>query len=272
MVRVESAKESVKPREDEHAVRRAQGGARASLGEAPTRPPMPVAVLSDVHANLEALETVLEEAAHRGAEHVVCLGDIVGYGPDPAACVALVRERCAAVVAGNHDRAVATGEDVEVLPRDGQEAAYFHREVLDAADLAWLEALPLRAEAFGATLVHAAPSDPAAWLRLESMTAVQAQFGAFDTPICFVGHSHRPAVVSDRIGVLRVRPGHRFLVDVGSVGQPRDHDPRASFALFDADAFTVEIVRVHYDVERTILKVEHAGLPPGLGARLRRGI
>ncbi len=233
---------------------------------------MLVAVLSDVHANLEALEAVLGEADRRGATAAVCLGDVVGYGPEPGPCVELVRARCTAVVAGNHDRAVSPGENVEFLPRDGQEAARLHRETLSEDHLAWLAALPLEAEAYGATLVHAAPSEPEAWLRLESMAAVQAPFTAFTTPICFVGHSHRPAVASDRIGVTRVRPGHRFLVDVGSVGQPRDHDPRASFALFDTDAFTVEIVRTHYDVERTILKVEHAGLPPNLGTRLRRGV
>jgi len=233
---------------------------------------MPVAVLSDIHANLEALEAVLAEADRRGATDVVCLGDVVGYGPDPEAVTALVRARCSVVVAGNHDRAVAPGENVEYLPRDGQEAALLHRERLSLDDLAWLEALPLRAEAHGATLVHAAPDDPAAWTRLETMSAVQAQFAAFTAPLCFVGHSHRPAVASDRIGVTRVRPGHRFLVDVGSVGQPRDHDARASFALFDPEAFTVEIVRVHYDVERTVLKVQHAGLPMNLGTRLRRGV
>jgi diadenosine tetraphosphatase ApaH/serine/threonine PP2A family protein phosphatase len=100
---------------------------------------------------------------------------------------------------------------------------------------------------------------------------VQAQFDAFDTDVCFVGHSHRPAVASNHIGVTRVRPGHRFLINVGSVGQPRDGDPRAAFGLFDTDTMAYELVRVHYDLARTQARVAARGLPPSVGERLSRG-
>ncbi|HYE96800.1 MAG TPA: metallophosphoesterase family protein [Rubricoccaceae bacterium] len=232
---------------------------------------MLVAVFSDAHANLEALTAVLTTAEARGAEALVCLGDVVGYGPDPAACVELLRARALPTVLGNHDVAVATGEGLNALPRDGHTAALLHRRLLTEEQRAWLGALPLRLNAYGAVYVHASPDEPAAWHRLDGFRAVRAQFAAFEGPLCFVGHSHRPAVVADRVGVLRVRPGHRFLVDVGSVGQPRDGDPRAAFALYDSAAFTCEIVRVPYDVEATAEKIRAAGLPHGLADRLRKG-
>ncbi len=233
---------------------------------------MLVAVLSDIHANYQALRAAVDLAEARGAERLVNLGDVVGYGPDPSACLDLVRAEFEISVLGNHDEAVASGDGLAVLPRDGQEAARVHQRLLSEEQLAWLRGLPLVATAHDATFVHAAPLEPERWPRLSSFGHVRAQFGAFETPICFVGHSHKPAVVSDSIGVLRVRPGHRFLVDVGSVGQPRDRDARISFALYDPEAFTVEMVRAHYDHVRTAVRVRELGLPDSLGDRLRRGV
>jgi diadenosine tetraphosphatase ApaH/serine/threonine PP2A family protein phosphatase len=233
---------------------------------------MRLAVLSDIHANLEALQAVLTEADAREADAVVCLGDVVGYGPDPGPCVDLVRERCEATVMGNHDAAVALGEGAETLPRDGQAAAALHRRLLTADQTAWVAGLPYAATAHGVTLVHASPERPAEWLRLDSFSAVQAQFAAFETAVCFVGHSHKPAVVSDTVGVTRVRPGHRYLINVGSVGQPRDHDPRAAFGLFDTEAVSYELVRVHYDLARTRMRIAEQGLPEALGGRLSVGV
>lgn len=233
---------------------------------------MRIAVLSDVHANLVALTAALSECERRGVDRVVCLGDIVGYGPEPGACVDLVRETCEFTVLGNHDAAVALGRHIEALPKDGQEAARLHRALLTEDQMAWLAGLPLLETAYGATFVHATPQQPEAWERLHSFRAVQAQFDAFSTDICFVGHSHRPAVASLSVGVLRVRRGHRFIVDVGSVGQPRDRDPRLSFALYDDVEFTVEAVRLHYDHARAASRVVEVGLPASLGDRLRRGM
>lgn len=234
--------------------------------------PVILAVLSDVHANYQALRAAVDLAESRGAERLVNLGDIVGYGPDPSACLDLVRAEFEVSVLGNHDVAVATGEGLGVLPQNGQEAARVHQRLLSDDQLEWLRSLPYTATAHDATFAHAAPLDPERWPRLSSFSQVRAQFDAFDTPICFVGHSHKPAVVSSSIGVLRVRPGHRFLVDVGSVGQPRDRDARLSFALFDTEAFSVEIVRAHYDHAQTALRVRELGLPESLGSRLRQGV
>ena len=233
---------------------------------------MRLAILSDIHANLEALTAALAEVDVRGADAVVCLGDVVGYGPDPGPCLDIIRERCGAVVLGNHDEAVAFDRGLEFLPRDGKKAALLHQRLLTEDQKAWLQSLPLKLVGHGATLTHAAPLEPETWPRLGSFAELQAQFTAFETDVCFVGHSHRPAIVADKVGVLRLRRGHRYLIDVGSVGQPRDRDPRLCFGLFDTEAFTFEHVRAHYDVERTAIKIREAKLPKDLASRLRRGV
>ncbi|PAP77150.1 metallophosphoesterase family protein [Rubrivirga marina] len=231
---------------------------------------MRLAVLSDIHANLPALRKAMQVAEARGADVLVNLGDVVGYGPDPVECLDVVRREFAINILGNHDAAVA-GELDKAIPPDGQAAIELHRTVLDPDRLDWLASLPYAVEAHGATFVHAAPDEPEKWPRLESLRDTQRQFRAFDTDICFIGHSHRQAIVSDTIGVFRVRPGHRFLVNVGSVGQPRDRDPRLGFALFDTDAFAVQLVRDHYDHAKTEAAILKAGLPARLAARLRAG-
>lgn len=233
---------------------------------------MRLAVLSDVHANFEALTTALDEIDRRGADAIVNLGDVVGYGPDPVPCLDLVRERCAVSILGNHDEAVAFDRNVQYLPKDAQKVNKAHQNALDDDRLEWLRSLPLRVEGFGVTLAHASPLEPAAWSRLSSFHELQAQFPAFETDVCFVGHSHRPAVVADKVGVLRVRKGHRYLIDVGSVGQPRDRDPRLSFGLFDTESFEYELVRLHYDVARTTARLRESNYPASLASRLIRGI
>ncbi|MAQ93623.1 MAG: YfcE family phosphodiesterase [Rhodothermaceae bacterium] len=232
---------------------------------------MLVAVLSDIHANLPALRTALQLAEARGADALVNLGDVVGYGPSPSECLEIVRTEFAVNILGNHDAAVA-GSDDEALPRDGRAAVDLHRAMLSDDQRVWLRDLPLVAEAFDSTFVHAAPFKPEKWPRLESMRDTQIQFDAFDTPICFIGHSHRQAIVADTLGVFRVREGHRYLVNVGSVGQPRDRDPRLGFALFDTEAFTVELLREHYDRAQTVAEIAKVGLPKALGDRLQRGV
>ena len=232
---------------------------------------MKIAVLSDIHSNLEALNAVLAEIEARGVEAIYCLGDIVGYGAEASACVDLVREACAQSVLGNHDLAVATGRGTRALPPDGQEAARHNRAQLSEAQRTWLAALPLKAEAHGCTFVHATPELPEAWYRVDSYVIAQAQFGHFATDVCFVGHTHTPAVMADRLGVLQVRPGNRYLINVGSVGQPRDQNPRACVAFFDTEAFRYELVRVPYHLERAGARIIAAGLPRRLADRLQEG-
>lgn len=232
---------------------------------------MLTAIFSDVHANLEAFEAVFDEALARGASRFWCLGDTVGYGGDPGPCVDLARRWCPVSILGNHDDAVVTGDGLEVLPKPAQEAALNHRERLSAEQLAWLRDLPLLRIEGGVTLVHATPDDPKSWARLDGVGPMRELFEHFSTSICLVGHSHRPSVASDTLGVFKVRLGHRYLIDVGSVGQPRDKDPRASFGLLNPEAMTYENIRVHYDVERAAEKIRKAGLPESMASRLERG-
>lgn len=232
---------------------------------------MRLAVLSDIHANREALEAALRLAEAARVEAVYCLGDVVGYGADPGPCVDLVQAHCDGCVRGNHDEAVALNRGLAYLPRDGQEAARLHRRLLTDAQRAYLAALPLVLEAHGATFVHASPERPGEWLRLDAFALIQAQFRHFGTPVCFIGHTHVPAVIANRLGVLTVRPGNRYLINVGSVGQPRDGDPRLAFGLYDTETMAYELVREAYDLDAAAAQIRTAGLPARLADRLAVG-
>jgi diadenosine tetraphosphatase ApaH/serine/threonine PP2A family protein phosphatase len=231
-----------------------------------------LAIISDIHANLEALTAVLAVVDSRPVDALYCLGDVVGYGADAAPCVNLVRERCAATVLGNHDEAVALERGVKVLPRDARKAAAHNRAQLTEAQRAFLAGLPLTVEADGCTFVHATPEQPGAWQRLGSFLVAREQFRHFGTDVCFIGHSHMPAVMGNKLGAMQVRPGVRYLINVGSVGQPRDGDQRACVAFFDTDTFAYDLVRVPYDIEAAASKIANAGLPLRLAKRLYDGM
>ena len=240
---------------------------------------MRYAVLSDIHGNIDALRAVLADAAER-ADDVLCLGDIVGYGADPTPCVDLIGTRARAVVTGNHERAVTGRLDMSWFNRHARAAAEWTREHVDADGIAWLDALPLTAEIDDATLVHASPRQPDEWDYLVTEEDGLAAFGAFATRLCFVGHSHVPAMWSfgssgpdyERGDVdVTLDAGRRYIVNVGSVGQPRDRDPRAAYALWDVDARRIQVRRVPYDVAAARAKIEAAGLPRFLSDRLAAG-
>jgi len=230
-----------------------------------------LAVLSDIHANLHALQAALRIVEQADVEAIYCLGDIVGYNADPGPCVDLVREHCTYVVQGNHDRAVATGAGMEQLPLDAQRAATHHRSVLNEEQLAFLRALPLVDTVGPCTLVHASPDAPDSWKHLSAYQDIRTQFEHFDTPFCFTGHTHIPAVIADALGVFEVRAGHRYLINVGSVGQPRDHTSKGSLVLFDTEALIHRCVRFSYDVEAAAARIEAEQLPVRLAKRLRDG-
>ena len=232
---------------------------------------MRLAVISDIHANLEALQAVFARIDADGVDAVYCLGDVVGYGADPVACLDMVRRRCEASVLGNHDAAVVRDDEMPYLPKDGQAAARAHREALDEEGLAYLAELPLTRTVDDCTFVHATPFEPHQWHRLGGYFHANVQFAHFSTAVCFVGHTHIPGLMADAIGVSQMKRGRRFIINVGSVGQPRDGDPRASFCFFDTEAFTHELVRVPYDVEHAARKIIDARLPKSLAKRLHRG-
>jgi len=237
------------------------------------------AIVSDVHGNLEALRAVLDDATPR-ADGVLCLGDTVGYGADPGPCVELLAGRARAIVAGNHEHGVAGLLDLDWFNRWARAAAEWTRERLDDDHRAWLRALPLTHEVEDATLVHASPESPDEWDYLVTAEDGYGAFAHFATRWCFVGHSHVASAWS--LGssgpdyepfptVVTAEAGRRYIVNVGSVGQPRDRDPRAAYAVWDVEAGRVEVRRVAYDVEAARAKIVAAGLPRFLADRLAAG-
>ncbi|MBI3637799.1 MAG: metallophosphoesterase family protein [Candidatus Rokubacteria bacterium] len=240
---------------------------------------MRYAILSDVHGNLEALTAVLRDAADH-ADAFVCLGDIVGYGADPGPCVDLVGRHCDVVVAGNHDYAVAGKLDPAWFTRYARAAAEWTATELPPSTQAWLGTRPLTSEVGDATLVHASPLRPEEWDYLITPDDGFAAFAAFTTRLCFVGHSHMPGVWSlgssgpdYAAGAVdfQLENGRRYIINVGSIGQPRDRDPRAAYAVWDVEARRIFVRRVTYDAAEARRKIQAAGLPAFLGDRLAAG-
>ncbi len=241
---------------------------------------MLVAVISDIHANLEALEAVLEDIDRVGADTVICLGDVVGYGPDPNPCTEVVSKIALACVAGNHDHAALGLTDITYFNVYAREAVLWTRSVLTETARTYLRACPLQDVFKGALLVHGSPVEPEDWNYILSVGDARRAFDRFDESLCFVGHSHVPGVFDlDSRGFvdvleateLRFEEGHRYIVNVGSVGQPRDWDPRAAYGLWDTEENTFKLRRLAYDVQATQRKILAAGLPEFLATRLAIG-
>jgi diadenosine tetraphosphatase ApaH/serine/threonine PP2A family protein phosphatase len=237
------------------------------------------AVLSDVHANLEALEVVLADVAGRGAADRVCLGDFVGYGASPNECMTMLCPRVEAAVLGNHDDAAVHPERVEAFNPDAARAARWTASQLTREHRDYLRALPLSVAWKGARLVHASPDDPGMWNYVFRPVEAVREMAVCEEPLCFVGHSHVPGtfeVKGQRATYTRephVAGSHdrRYLIVVPSVGQPRDGDPRAGYLLWDDEAWTFEHIRLEYDLERAVERILEAGLPSYLAERLRWG-
>ncbi len=233
-------------------------------------------MLADIHANLVALEAAL--AAAGPVDAIWVMGDTVGYGPDPSDVLALLGERKAALVAGNHDLAVATGEGLDLFNPVAAAAVRLHRSWLSGAELDALAALPLTAARNGFTLCHGSLRDPM-WEYVVSGLQADATLRLATTSHACNGHTHVPAIFREGRREARVAPpldtavalDGRCLVNPGSVGQPRDHDARASFATLDPDHATVTFQRAAYDVRATQRRIQARGLPPFLADRLALG-
>ena len=234
-----------------------------------------------MHGNLEALTAVLGDAAVAGARAILCLGDVVGYGADPVACIEQIGQWAVAAVAGNHEHGVLGRTSLGWFNPVARAAALWTRGRLDEDHGRYLGTLPLTRTFEDATLVHASPRHPEEWDYLMSAEDGFAAFSDFQTRLCFVGHSHRPDVwslgssgpeYSRRSATVRLEDGRRYIINVGSVGQPRDRDPRAAYAVWDMDERSVTIRRVEYDHRRAAQKILAAGLPRPLADRLAHGV
>jgi diadenosine tetraphosphatase ApaH/serine/threonine PP2A family protein phosphatase len=240
---------------------------------------MPSAVLSDIHGNLEALETVLADLDQRGVERVACLGDFVGYGGAPNECMDMVRPRLDVAVVGNHDLAACGRIKLGYFHKDAATAARWTEAALSAENHAYLKALPFTAGWLGMYLVHSSPSDPKSWNYVLSPDEAANEMEHYVEAVCLIGHSHYPGAFSrtdgeveySRDAEVRIEPGAKYLVNVPSVGQPRDGDPRAGYLLVDDAMNVLTHVRLEYDVAAAIARIQSAGLPAFLGERLRWG-
>ena len=233
---------------------------------------MRAAVLSDIHSNLEALRAVMKFIDTLEVTDIFCLGDLVGYGPHPNECVELIRERSAIVLKGNHD-AGATGElDPDHFNAYGRAALDWTKTVLSDENSSFLASLPMTAEREGAFLVHSSPAKPENWRYVLTWREAQECFQAFTTPVCFIGHTHVSVVIGEQGTVNAFERETRQLINVGSVGQPRDGNHRASFGLIDTDQWTYQNYRIEYDIQKTVDAITAAQLPEYLGRRLFLGI
>lgn len=233
---------------------------------------MRLAIISDIHSNLEALQQVLTHIDGANVDEIICLGDIVGYGPFPEECIRLVRQRCTSIVRGNHDAGAAGEEDLELFNAGGRAALEWTTPRLSAGSITFLRTLPLTLVATRITAVHASPVNPERWAYLRGWSQVKEVFKGFATPFCAFGHIHIPMIVAEDGSVNCLPHDLKVLINPGSVGQPRDGNPHASFALLDTQAMTASIVRVPYDVAATAAAILKAGLPEVLANRLRLGV
>lgn len=241
---------------------------------------MHILIISDIHANLTALEAVLADAGEYDA--VWCLGDLVGYGPDPNECIDRVRNLPELVcMLGNHDAAALGQIDVDTFNVEARQALKWTQDILTGSSTAFLQSLPERTVIDLVTLVHGSPRQPVWEYLLDTRTAT-LNFGYFETPYCFVGHTHLPVLYylpdESRVAKLIVPEptmdltlAPRAILNPGSVGQPRDRDPQASYALYDSDLNMWEYRRIPYDIPAVQARMAAAGLPERHIQRLTAG-
>jgi predicted phosphodiesterase len=239
---------------------------------------MKYAILADIHGNLEALETVLRDCKEQQVTHYACLGDVVGYGANPKECLDCIRGMNIPVVKGNHDEFCAQEGALEGFNPHAAAAVDWTRRQLSKEDRQWLRELRYLRLVASFTIVHATLDAPQRWGYVFDKLAAAASFTYQNTAVCFFGHTHVPiAFVRDSVvrggtySKFRVEPGKKYFVNVGSIGQPRDGNPKAAYVIYDLDEQSIELRRLDYDLATAQKKILDAGLPPRLAERLAYG-
>ena len=251
---------------------------------------MKFVIIADIHGNLDALFAVLLDARKRGGfREIWCLGDIVGYGPEPHACIELLRQYKHICVAGNHDWAAIGSIDIADFNPYAAQAILWTREQLSDDDMDYLQKLPERITKGNFTLVHGSPRHPIwEYLDMDWLTAkdIEENFDSFNTRFCLVGHSHKPVVFKQdnsrhysiivnpheiKLGPKSSKSSRRLIINPGGVGQPRDGNPEASYAIYDSRAQVVYHYRVGYNITATQQKMAEHNLPLSLIERLSYG-
>jgi diadenosine tetraphosphatase ApaH/serine/threonine PP2A family protein phosphatase len=239
---------------------------------------MKYAIIADIHANLEALDVVLQDAKPQQCTHYACVVDVVGYGANPKECLEIVRSMNMPCVKGNHDEYCSIDDATEGFNPDAGEAVNWTRGQLALEDRQWLRELKYIRLVASFSIVHATLDVPQRWGYVFDKLAAAASFTYQNTSVCFFGHTHVPvAFVRDSFvrggtySKFKVEPGRKYFVNVGSVGQPRDGNPKAAYVIYDLTDGSIELRRLDYDIAKAQQKILAAGLPERLAARLALG-
>ncbi len=239
-----------------------------------------IAILGDIHANIDALDVVLDDCAAQGVTEFLCTGDVVGYGAAPRECIQRIRELRCPVTMGNHDFYICTESlNLDAFNPHAALGVKWTREQLSEEDLQWLRKLPFTQTIKGITLVHATMDRPQNFGYVFDNLQAAASFTNQKTPVCFHGHTHCPMIYEHSlVGDYRIDPqtfkcqmGRKYFVNVGSVGQPRDGDPRAAYVIYDNVSKIIEFRRLNYDISSAQARIREAGLPERLAERLAFG-
>lgn len=239
---------------------------------------MRTAIFGDIHANLEALEAVLADAKSQGVTDYVCLGDVVGYNADPIACLNIVRDMGCPTVKGNHDQDASENHSLDSMNPIAATALQWTRDQLDDDQRLWLKRLRMVRQVGDYTIVHSTLDQPVHWNYVTNRFDAMSNFSYQFTQLCFHGHTHVPRVYmkSDKVREVPaesvvIEPNAKYFINVGSVGQPRDGDPRSCYAIYDHATKLIVFRRIDYDMETTQRKIIEAGLPEMLAERLAEG-
>ena len=239
---------------------------------------MKIALFGDIHANYEALETVLADSIEQGCESHICLGDVVGYNADPIACLEKVRSMGCPVVKGNHDEDAGGDHSLEMMNPVAAEALQWTRDQLEPEHREWLARLRMVRQVNDFTIVHSTLDQPNAWNYVTNKFDAMSNFSYQFTQVCFHGHTHVPRVFVRNARVQEVKAdtvviedGMKYFINAGSVGQPRDGNWKASYCIYDTATQTVSFIRLEYDIKTAQEKIRAAGLPEVLATRLGEG-
>lgn len=239
---------------------------------------MKYAIIADLHANLEALEVVLNDAREQSCTHYCCLGDVVGYNANPKECLDIVRDMNMPCVKGNHDEYCSLESNLEGFNPHAAEAIQWTRNQLTDEDRDWLRNLKYIRMVASFSIVHATLDGPQRWGYVFDRLAAAASFTYQNTSVCFFGHTHVPvAFIRDTVvrggtySKFKIEPGRKYFINVGSVGQSRDGVPKATYVVYNMDEGTVDLRRLDYDIAKTQAKIRAAGLPERLAERLDLG-
>jgi len=239
---------------------------------------MRYALLGDIHANLDALQVILEDAKKEKVTHYACVGDLVGYNPNPKECIDIVRDMNMPCVKGNHDEYASVDDDCIGFRPMAAEAIRWTRQQLSAEEKKYLKNLKFVRYVENFTIVHATLDMPQKWGYVMDKLAAAASFSYQNTAVCFFGHTHVPlAFVRDSVvkggtyEMIHIEPGKKYFINVGSVGQPRDGNPMAGYVIYDLVTNTVTLRRLEYNLKAVQKKIFEAGLPERCATRLEIG-